>query len=166
MMFKSYTNVKSTVLFISVYLFFSLIAWYFYGNIALTLIAKSQTFFIGLLIIFICFAIIFLFFIYQYVFKICWDDKSITFKYLCCKKMTYKWDDITSIYYCPKFGVVHLIIATYDGEFYSIPEMSDELHKALEKYSKVKIENIRDPMEVLPALWERKKNRLKMRKKN
>ena len=163
-MFKSYTNIKEIALLTSIYWLSAIVIWYLYGDITLTLMAKSKTFFVDLLIFIACFALVFILFISRDVFKICWDDKRIIFKYLLRKKKAYQWENISSMYYCPKFGVVHLIIATDDGEFYSIPDIHDKLYKALEKYAKVKIETIRHPMEVLPYLRERRKNARRERK--
>ena len=165
-MFKSYTNIKELVLLSSLYWFSAFILSYFYGHITLHLVVRSKMFFIDLLIFIICFAFAFILFISRDIFKVSWDDKKIIFKYLCCrKKKIYRWESISAIYYCPKFGVVHYMMATDDGEFYSLPDISDKLLRALEEYAKVKIETIRHPMEVLPYLWERRKNAYQMKKK-
>ncbi len=50
-----------------------------------------------------------------------------------------------------------MIISTEDGEYYSLPNISNKLYKAIEKYAKVKITTIRHSMEILPSLREKKK---------
>lgn len=162
---ESYTNVKELGLLIFLYWFSAFILSYFYGHITLELIVKSKMFCIDLVIFIVGFLLIFVLFISKDVFKVSWDEKKIIFKYLCCKKKTYLWESISGIYYCPKFGVVHLFIATDDGEFYSMPDVSDKLYQALKKYAKVEIKTIRHPMEVLPYLRERRENARKSRKK-
>ncbi len=98
------------------------------------------------------------------VIKVIWDDREITFYKWYFKKYRYRWDEIDGVYYCPKIGYVHMIISTEDGEYYSLPNISNKLYKAIEKYAKVKITMIRHPMEILPSLIERRKNMRALRK--
>ncbi len=113
----------------------------------------------------ILYFIIFLFpFWGRNVIKVVWDDREIIFYRWYFKKYRYRWDDIDGVYYCPKIGYVHMIISTEDGEYYSLPNISNKLYKAIEKYAKVKITMIRHPMEILPSLRERRKKMRALRK--
>ncbi len=162
-MHKTYTNIKYLSEFFLIFLFFMLFWLYFLGGD----IFRYCILYVGFFTTSIIYIAIILFvFSNQHVFKVIWDEKKIVFKNLLWGSgKYYSWDSIAEIYYCPKFGVVHLFIATDDGEFYSMPDVSDKLYQALKKYAKVEIKTIRHPMEVLPYLRERRENARKSRKK-
>ncbi len=161
-MAKSYTNIRYISAFFGIFLFFILFWFYFLGNGIL----RYHILFIDFIIFVINLAIILFVFANQHVFKVVWDEKRFVLKNLLWGMgKSYDWDSLSSIYYCPKFGFVHLFIATDDGEFYSLPDVPDKLYQALKKYAKVEIKTIRHPMEVLPYLRERRKNARKSKKK-
>ena len=84
-----------------------------------------------------------------------WDDQRFCIKSM-CQKRCYKWDYITDIYFCMKFGKDWIYIVTRDGNFHR-GFMNYRLMNLLKEKCSGKWVIIDDPMDVLPMLRRRRK---------